>query len=117
MKQYIDSDQLRELTPNQFRKLCGLIGDIYHVTNSDERILESFKRPVLTMYISILQKTNIGQMMEILLISAVGSCTCLDCTKRIFLNLRQYESHENLCDVLWNEVKCILQTKSLTCEE
>jgi len=66
MKQCITSNQLKELSPDQFRKLCLLIGDEYHFNVSDDYILKNFQKEHLTQYNSILERTNIGKCIEIL---------------------------------------------------
>lgn len=122
MKQSIESEQLKELTPNQFRKLCVLVGDKYYYNSSDEQVLKSFQKESLTMYISILQKTNIGQMIEILCNTDFGFprigliesrirseyivtyVTCLNGSK---YHGKSFES-DNLCDALWMTVKFML---------
>jgi hypothetical protein len=58
------------------------------------------------MYISILEKTNIGQMIEILL---GGGCSCIDCACRMLNDtVRNKYYGKELCDSLWEEVKIML---------
>lgn len=103
MKQYIDSSQLKELNPDKFRKLCILIGDQYHHNCTDKEINENFQNEHLTMYISILEKTNIGKMLEILM---KDNCNCVDCSLRIIdEKIKGIFYGEPLCDSLWKAVK------------
>ena len=106
MKQCIDSNQLKELNPDQFRNLCKLVGDKYHYDNTDEQINKAFQKEYLTMYISILGKTNIGKMLEILL-----GCSCIDCTMRLLdERVRGKIYGMELRDALWVLIKEYLNT-------
>jgi len=106
MKQYINSKQLKQLNPDQFRNLCKLIGDKYHYDNTDEQINKNFQKEYLTMYISILEKTNIGRMIEILTkhdYVAFGDH---------YIDFDWFEGSKTkcLCDALWEAVKECLNT-------
>lgn len=103
MKQFIDSNQLKELTPEKFRKLCKLIGDKYHYNDSDDQINKNFQNEYLTMYVSVLEKTTIGKMIEILL---GNDCNCIDCILRMLdEKIRHVFYGIKSCDALWNAVK------------
>jgi len=103
MKQHIDSNQIKELSPEKFRKLCRLVGTEYYCTDSDEQIKYTFQNESLTMYISILEKTNIGKMIEILL---GDGCNCIDCTQRMWDDkIRHIFYGMPTCDALWKAVK------------
>ena len=55
------------------------------------------------MYISILEKTNIGKMLEILM---KDSCACIDCIFRMLDEKIKGKFYgEPLCDSLWKAIK------------
>jgi hypothetical protein len=69
MKQHIDDNQLKELKFEQVNKLGKLSGLIsYPMTKQEWK--RNKKKEHLTMYISLLQWCNIGQMIEILINNA-----------------------------------------------
>lgn len=113
MKQCIDSKQLRELNPNQFRRLCVLIGDKYYYDMTDERIYKCFQNEYLAVFISILEKTNIGTMIEILYQNNLEVYIDYDYqVKKWFVEIKfndQLEfkdwKEDNLCDALWEGTK------------
>jgi len=109
MKQYINSKQLKELIPDQFRNLCKLVGDKYHYDHTDEQINKHFQKEYLTMYISILERTNIGRMIEILDKDYVLEMTTSEIKIWLRGDIRTSKSYKKeLCDSLWEAVKLIL---------
>jgi hypothetical protein len=118
MKQYINSSQLKELLPDQFRRLCKLIGNNYYSQDTDEQIINSFKKEYLTMYLSILEQTNIGKIIEILddkyeVEISKDVFTSKECWnvslfhKEEFIFYKEFIKEE-LVDALWEAVKEII---------
>jgi len=112
MKQYINSKQLKELTPDKFRNLCKLAGDKYYYDSTDEQINKAFQNEYLTMYISILEKTNIGQMIEILYSCDIDIMSNYykenEWTITFYKDEHYIFRNVKLCDALWEAVKEIL---------
>lgn len=65
MKQCIDSKQLKELSYKQFIELAKIVNS-YSKDTSKEEWESHIKKEHLTMHITMLERTNIGKMIEIL---------------------------------------------------
>jgi hypothetical protein len=99
MKQHISSSQLKELSFEQVRYLGERTNVISYPRTQDEWE-ESKEKEYLTMYITLLERLNIGFLIEILKSrkpTGIGKA----------LDYMIFDGKE-MCDVLWDEVKSVL---------
>jgi hypothetical protein len=116
MKQYIDSKQLKELTFEQVNKL-GKMSGLYGIPSTEQEWEKNKQKEHLTMYISLLQWCNIGQMIELLEknvgIDYIKPIICKDVITKVecwdvCMSNDYYGKGKELCDALFEAVKQIL---------
>ena len=103
MKQHINSNQLKELSFEQVNTLGRLSGLISYPRTQEEWAKYKEKEH-LTMYISLLEFLNIGQLIQILHERKV------QLTYALVFNGTEKATFffENLCDELWEDVKLVI---------
>ena len=103
MKQHINSSQLKEADFETIKKL-GEMSKVISYPRTKKEWEKYSKKEYLTMYISLLEFLNIGQMIQILWEKKVPL------TYHLHFNGsdQKTEYFESLCDELWKEVKAVV---------